>query len=111
MHEMVRQLAGDGVEVVLFAPDDVQAFRTDNVVGLLQPPDAVRLVTMWPSVAQYRDVAAAPGTASEELPTSTFVALAIGVFALAAAGRGRRRGDPPPVTAAGRRRRGSRCRR
>jgi peptide/nickel transport system substrate-binding protein len=99
-HEMVRQLAGEGVEVVLFAPDDVQAFRTDNVIGLLQPPDDVRLVTMWPSVAQYRDVTPARARASEELPTRTFVVLAIGVFALAAGAAVvveviRRRSRPP----------------
>ena len=72
-HEMVRQLASEGVEVVLFAPDDVQAFRTDNVVALLQPPDAVRPVTMRPSVAQYSDAlpAPAPAPARASLTRST----------------------------------------
>ena len=111
-HEMVRQLASEGVEVVLFAPDDVQAFRTDNVVGLLQPPDAVRLVTMWPSVAQYRDAVPAPRTrVGESADEHVRRARDRRLRARGVGGRSCR-GDPAAeLRAGGRPRRGNRCRR
>ena len=45
---------------MLFAPDELQAFRTDNVVGILQTARRPARHD-WPSVAEYRD--AVPGTA------------------------------------------------
>jgi ABC-type transport system substrate-binding protein len=86
VQEMTRLLTSDATEIPLFAPDELQAFRTDNVTGMLREPEQVRLVTFWPSVQQYREMVAGAPAASEELPTSTFAALAIGVAAVAAVG-------------------------
>ena len=63
---MVRRLADGRPEIVLFAPDQLQAFRTDNVTGFLREPSDVRLVVFWPSVAAVRrDACRAAGTGVE----------------------------------------------
>jgi ABC-type transport system substrate-binding protein len=64
-------------EVVLFAHDQLQAYRVDNITGIQRHPEDNRLVVFWPSVAQYRGMVKTPPAASEELPTSTFVLLAV----------------------------------
>jgi ABC-type transport system substrate-binding protein len=82
--QMTRLLVGEGTEVALFAPDELQAFRTDNIDGMLRKPEQTRLVVFWPSVEQYREMAKAAPLASEELPAATYLGLAIGVGIVAA---------------------------
>ncbi len=111
-HEMVRQLASEGVEVVLFAPDDVQAFRTDNVVGLLQPPGRG---PARHDVAERRAVPrCSPGTRARVGESADEHVRRARDRRLRARGVGGRRcrGDPAAeFRAAGRPRRGTRCRR
>jgi peptide/nickel transport system substrate-binding protein len=84
--QMVRLLAADQVEIALFAPDQLQAFRTDNIDGILREPAQVRLVTFWPSVQQYRQIVPAAAPASEEIPATTFFTLALAVVGVIAIG-------------------------
>jgi peptide/nickel transport system substrate-binding protein len=86
VHNMLRRLVAGVPEVVLFAPDQLQAFRPDHIAGILRRPEQPRLVTLWPSVEQYRGMHAAPPAASEELPAATFAALAFGLAAVIVAG-------------------------
>jgi peptide/nickel transport system substrate-binding protein len=84
VHEMTRRLVAQG-EVVLFAPDELQAFRTDNVTGLLREPDDVRLVVFWPSVQAYQEVVPTSVPGGEDIPTSAFVLIALVVVGATAA--------------------------
>jgi peptide/nickel transport system substrate-binding protein len=77
--EMTRLLGRDGTEVALFTPDELQAFRTDNIDGMLRTPEQTRLVVFWPSVEQYRQMTKAAPAAAEELPATTYLGLAVGV--------------------------------
>ena len=86
VHRMTEQLATEAVEIVLFAPDELQAFRGDHVFGLLREPSDERLVALWPSTLHYKEVVRAAPPAGEEVPTNLFVALAIAVGVVAAAG-------------------------
>lgn len=86
VHRMTEQLATEAVEIVLFAPDELQAFRGDHVFGLLREPSDERLVALWPSALHYKDVVRAAPPAGEEVPTSLFVVLAIAVGVVATAG-------------------------
>ena len=85
VQDMLARLVGETAEIVLFAPDQVQAFRTDNVTGLLREPSEQRVVTFWPGIDQYRQVVAAQEPAGEDLPTVTFFAIAAVVVVLFAA--------------------------
>jgi hypothetical protein len=85
VQDMLARLVGQTAEIVLFAPDQVQAFRTDNVTGLLREPSEQRVVTFWPGIDQYRQVVAAQEPAGEDLPTITFFAIAAVVVVLFAA--------------------------
>ena len=77
VHAMVQRIAEQAVEVVLFAPDELQAYRTDRVTGMLAEPADQRLVVFWPSIEQYRAIHAAPLRGAEELPGTTYAALAL----------------------------------
>jgi peptide/nickel transport system substrate-binding protein len=95
VHEMVRRLATEALEVVLFAPHELQAYRTDRVTGMLREPDDERLVVFWPSVLHYRNLRAAQTPGGEDIPDAAFAAIAAGVgvaslAALAVAARARR---------------------
>ena len=83
---MVRRLTDGLPEIVLFAPDELQAYRVDNVAGIQRDPDVSRLVVFWPSAEQYRGMVPAAAAASEELPAVTFAALALASAAVVAAG-------------------------
>jgi peptide/nickel transport system substrate-binding protein len=83
---MVRRLTDGLPEIVLFAPDELQAYRVDNVAGIQRDPDVSRLVVFWPSAEQYRGMVPAAAAASEELPVGTFAALAIASAAVVTAG-------------------------
>jgi peptide/nickel transport system substrate-binding protein len=83
---MVRRLTDGLPEIVLFAPDELQAYRVDNIAGIQREPDVSRLVVFWPSAEQYRGMVPAAAAASEELPTGTFAALAIASAAVVTAG-------------------------
>ena len=77
----------DGLpEIVLFAPDSLQAYRSDDITGILRRPDEERLVVFWPSIEQYREMVRAAPAASEEIPGPTFAALAIGGAIVVTAG-------------------------
>lgn len=80
------RLATEAVEIVLFAPDELQAFRSDRVTGLLREPRDERLVALWPATAHYREVVRAAAPPGEEVPTRVFVVLAVTIGALATAG-------------------------
>jgi peptide/nickel transport system substrate-binding protein len=82
--QMTRLLVADDTELALFAPDELQAFRTDNIDGMLREPQQTRLVVFWPSVEQYREMTKATPPPAEELPTMTYVGLAVAVAAVAA---------------------------
>jgi hypothetical protein len=84
VHAMVARIAEQGTEIVLYAPDDVQAFRSDGVTGLLSEPSDQRLVVFWPSVEQYEQVNVAHPPRDEEFPPRTFAALTVTGLALAA---------------------------
>jgi peptide/nickel transport system substrate-binding protein len=84
--DMVRRLADGLPEVVLFAPDELQAYRVDDVAGILRNPEESRLVVFWPSVEQYREMVPAAPAASEEIPATTFALLAIGTLVAVTAG-------------------------
>lgn len=103
--EMVKLLATEAVEVVLFEPDTLQGFRTDNVSGLLREPRDERLVVFWPSIQQYYEAVPTSTLGGEEIPDSAFAGIAaavtaatIGLLAI------------PRLRASGRRRRGTRSR-
>ena len=83
---MVRRLATDLPEISLFTPDELQAYRVDNIGGILRVPEQSRLVVFWPSVQQYREMVPAAADASEELPVSTFAVLAIASAAVVTVG-------------------------
>jgi peptide/nickel transport system substrate-binding protein len=84
--EMVGLLADGLPEIVLFAPDSLQAYRSDDITGILRRPDEQRLVVFWPSIEQYREMVRAAPAASEEIPGPTFAALAIGGAIVVTAG-------------------------
>ena len=86
VHTMVRTLTDAATEIVLFAPDELQAFRTDNITGILREPSDVRLVAFGASTESYGQIRAAPPVSDGELPSRTFAALTVG--GLAAAGIG-----------------------
>jgi ABC-type transport system substrate-binding protein len=76
-HAAVERLIEGVPEVVLFAPDELQAYRTDDITGIQRRPEDERLVVFWPSVGQYRQMVAAAPAASEEVPNSTFAVLVV----------------------------------
>ncbi|GIU88757.1 MAG: hypothetical protein KatS3mg009_3272 [Acidimicrobiia bacterium] len=80
------RLATEAVEIVLFAPDELQAFRSDHVTGLLREPRDERLVAFWPATAHYREVVRAAAPPGEEVPTGLFVVLAVTIGVIATAG-------------------------
>ena len=54
VHTMVQHLTDAATEIVLFAPDELQAFRTDNVTGILREPSDVRLVAFGSEHGELR---------------------------------------------------------
>ncbi|MGQ0823922.1 MAG: ABC transporter substrate-binding protein [Actinomycetota bacterium] len=85
VRDMVTRLVTETAEIVLLAPDELQAFRRDGVDGVLREPSDVRLVTLWPGIEHYREIVVAREPAGEELPTTTFVAIAAAVVVAFAA--------------------------
>jgi peptide/nickel transport system substrate-binding protein len=81
---MVELLASEAVEVVLFTPDTLQSFRTDNVTGFLREPADERLVAFWPSVQQYSQIVPTATLGGEDIPD--IAVAAIGVVVLVATG-------------------------
>ncbi len=75
VHTMVRTLTDAATEIVLFAPDELQAFRTDNITGILREPSDVRLVAFGASTEGYGQIRAAVPVSDGELPGRTFAAL------------------------------------
>ncbi len=86
VQEMVRLLAADAPEVVLYEPDTLQGVRTDNVTGLLREPSVERLVVFWPSVQQYSEAVPTSTLGGEDIPDSAFAAIAVGATVVAVGG-------------------------
>lgn len=80
---MQRTLAADAIEIDLFTPDRLQAYRTDHVTGMLREPRGERLVSFWPSVAHYSAIVSAHVKGGQDPPTSIFVTVTIAVVVTA----------------------------
>jgi peptide/nickel transport system substrate-binding protein len=83
VHAMSRTLAADAIEVDLFTPDRLQAYRTDHVTGMLREPRDERLVAFWPGVEHYSAIVPAQVKGGQDPPTSIFVTVTIVVVAIA----------------------------
>jgi peptide/nickel transport system substrate-binding protein len=79
VRSMITRLATEGVEVVLYAPDDLQAYRSDNIGGLLRELEEERLVVLWPSTAGYAQAVRAEIPGGEEIPDLAFALIAGGI--------------------------------
>lgn len=71
--------------IVLFEPDTLQAFRTDNVAGFLREPSHRSLVVFGPTVTQYGTIVAAPPPPGEELDNISYAIGAAILLTLCAA--------------------------
>ncbi|MDZ4825563.1 MAG: ABC transporter substrate-binding protein, partial [Actinomycetota bacterium] len=86
VQEMVRLLAVEAPEVVLFEPDTLQGVRADNVTGLLREPSVERLAVFWPSVQQYSEAVPTSTLGGEDIPDTAFAAIAVGATVVAVGG-------------------------